>query len=81
MQRYRNFSGTSGVRAFEIGNDWILIEYARGGRYLYNYESAGGANIEQMKQLALKGSHLNAFINRTPAIRRGYIKVDEQHPG
>jgi hypothetical protein len=74
MQRYRNFSGTSGVRAFEIGPDYIVLEYKSGGPYLYTYESAGQRNVEEMNRLALRGSHLNAFINRTPEIRRGFVR-------
>jgi hypothetical protein len=74
VQRYRNFSGTSGVRAFEIGEDYIRIQFERGGTYLYTHDSAGAENIEKMKQLALKGSHLNDLINRTPAIKQGFVR-------
>ncbi len=74
VQRYRNFSGTSGVRAFELGPDFIRIQYVTGGTYLYTYDSAGAENIERMKELALKGSHLNDLINRTPAIKNGFVK-------
>lgn len=74
MQRYRNFSGTSGVKAFEIGPDFIRIQYARGRTYTYTYELAGHENVEEMKRLALKGSHLNAFINRHPEIRQGFVR-------
>ena len=73
MQPYRNFSGTSGVRSFEIGPDYIVLQYVSGKPYTYTYESAGKENVEEMKRLALKGSHLNAFINRNPGIRRGFV--------
>jgi hypothetical protein len=78
MQRYRNWSGTSGVRAFEIGPDFITLQYVSGKPYTYTYETVGIENVEEMKRLALKGSHLNAFINRTPAIRRGFVKSFEE---
>lgn len=74
MQRYRNFSGTSGVRAFEIGPDFIRIEYARGETYTYTYDLAGRENVEEMKRLALKGRRLNTFINRHPEIRGGFLQ-------
>jgi hypothetical protein len=74
MQRYRNYSGTSGVRAFEIGADFIRLQYARGGTYIYTYETAGRENVEEMKRLALKGSHLNKFINQRPEIRKGFVR-------
>lgn len=81
MQRYRNWSGTSGVRSFEIGPDFIVLAYRSGDLYLYTYETAGKENVDEMKRLALKGSHLNAFINRTPAVRRGFIRItkDNRH--
>jgi hypothetical protein len=77
MQRYRNYSGTSGVLGFEIGDDFIRLEYVRGGTYTYSYESAGKENVEEMKRLAVKGSHLNAFINRHPEIRKGFVRQDQ----
>jgi hypothetical protein len=70
MQRYGNLGGDSGVRAFEISSDSITVEFSDGAVYLYNYSSAGTANIEQMKQLALSGSGLNSYINRN--VRKAY---------
>lgn len=78
MQRYKNFSGTSGVRAFEIGPDYIVLTYKTGKPYIYTYESAGKENVEEMKRLALKGSHLNKFINQHPEVRRGFVKREQQ---
>jgi len=78
MQRYRNPSGTSGITGYESGPDFICIEYERGGVYVYTEKAVGRENLEQMKRLAIRGSYLNAFINRTPAIRRGGVKVDSE---
>jgi len=64
MERYRNSSGNSGVLAYEIGNDSITVQFSHGGTYLYNYQSAGSQNIENMKGLAIAGSGLGSFINR-----------------
>jgi hypothetical protein len=75
MQRYRNWSGTSGVREFEVGPDFIILRWDSGKPYTYSYDSVGEQNVEEMKRLALKGSHLNAFINRTPEIRDGFVKA------
>ena len=74
MQRYRNFSGTSGVKAFEIGPDFIVLQYVSGEPYRYTYETAGRENVEEMKRLALQGSHLNKFINQRPEVKRGFVK-------
>jgi hypothetical protein len=68
MQRYRNFSGTSGVK------------YVSGPLYRYSYETVGRESVEEMKRLARKGSHLNAFINRRPEIRRGFVKEAAKVP-
>ena len=74
MQRYRNPSGTSGVREYEIGPDFIVLRWSRPKLYTYTYASVGERNVEEMKRLALKGSHLNKFINEHPEIRGGFVR-------
>src|SRR5688572_3400968 len=64
MERYRNLSGDSGVSAFEIGVDFIVVEFRKGGPYFYSYRSAGRTKVEQMKVLARKGQGLGTFINK-----------------
>ena len=63
MKPYGNLGGNSGVNAYEIGSDFIRVEFSTGGIYRYTYESAGKNNIEYMKQLAESGHGLNSFIN------------------
>jgi len=79
MQRYRNRSGTSGVREFEIGSDFIVLRWASPKLYTYSYESVGKQNVEEMKRLALRGSHLNKFINEHPEIRRGFVRENRDN--
>jgi hypothetical protein len=74
MQRYRNWSGTSGIRFFEVGVDYIVLQWANGKPFTYTDKSIGQQNVEEMKRLAIKGSHLNKFINEHPEIRRGYVR-------
>lgn len=65
MESYKNLSGQSNVLNYEIGADFIIVEFdsKHGERfYKYSYSSAGEGNIEQMKQLANQGSGLNSFI-------------------
>jgi hypothetical protein len=64
MQRYGNAGGDSGISAYEFGGDWITVEFSDGAAYRYTYASAGAGCIEQMKQLAQRGSGLNGYINR-----------------
>jgi hypothetical protein len=70
MERYRNLGGDSGVVAYEIGDDSIMVQFRDGSLYLYNYQSAGRDNIEHMKELAVSGEGLNSFINRV--VRKRY---------
>jgi len=72
MQPYKNAAGNSGVTGYEIGNDFIIVEFQDGSTYLYDYQSTGQANIEQMKILALTGVGLTTFINQH--VRGRYAK-------
>ena len=62
MTRYSNRDGDSGISAYEIKDDGIIVQFSSGVKYLYNYASAGSINIEKMKKLALVGKGLNSFI-------------------
>jgi len=65
MKRYLNRGGDSGVRQYEIGDDYIKVGFSDGSLYEYTYASAGSDNVEYMKRLATEGEGLNAFINTT----------------
>jgi hypothetical protein len=64
MTPYKNLSGNSDVTAYEIGDDWIKVQFKYGWFYLYTVESAGSTNIEKMKSLALSGQGLSGFISQ-----------------
>jgi hypothetical protein len=64
MLRYKNLNGNSGVHAYEIGIDQIVVQFTDGSSYLYDYKSSGSGNVEQMKTLAKKGHGLGTFINK-----------------
>lgn len=70
MERYTNRGGNSAVRAFEIGEDSIKVQFDDGRVYLYTAGSAGTANLEEMKRLAREGQGLNSFISRV--VRKMY---------
>lgn len=74
MERYANLGGDSGVVGYEIGNDFIRVQFSDGSIYLYTYASADANNIEQMKRLARNGQGLNAFINRH--VRKAYARKE-----
>ena len=74
MERYRDIDNDSGVARYEIGSDYIRVQFEDGSVYLYTYTSAGSSNIEEMKRLAATGDGLNAFINRN--VRKRYAKKE-----
>lgn len=64
MERYRNTGGDSGVSAYEIGSDYIIVKFSGTTRtYRYSYKKAGVSHVEKMKRLAINGSGLNSYIN------------------
>ena len=64
MTSYENLSGKSGVSAYEIRDNAILIEFRHGGQYLYDHDIPGKEEVEEMKRLAVQGSGLMTFINK-----------------
>ena len=74
MERYKNLGGDSGVYGFDIGNDYIRVQFNDNSVYLYTDKSAGSHNIEKMKRLARYGEGLNAFINTT--VRKSYERKE-----
>jgi len=72
MNVYLNRGGDSGVRGYEVGDDYIKVGFYDGSLYEYTYASAGSGNVEYMKRLAIEGEGLNAFINAT--VKYGYSR-------
>jgi hypothetical protein len=64
MQPYKNLSGSSGVVAFQIGDQHIDIEFEGKQRYRYDYTKPGQQEVETMKVLAKSGKGLATFINQ-----------------
>lgn len=74
MERYTDVDGDSGITAYEIGIDYVRVQFSTGAVYVYTYTSAGSSNIEQMKRLATTGDGLNSFIIRN--VRKSYAKKE-----
>lgn len=64
FHRYKNSAGTSGVTAYEIGDDYIKVEFIDGPIYLYTHNIPGTRKVEQMKNLAKTGKGLSTFISQ-----------------
>jgi hypothetical protein len=63
MKPYADINGDSGVVAYDYGDDWIIVEFGKGGKYKYDYNKPGAHDVEEMKRLADTGDGLNAYIN------------------
>lgn len=74
METYKNLGGDSGILYFEIGSDYIRVEFDDEAIYTYTYASAGEYNIEEMKKIATSGEGLNSFINKY--VRKKYASKE-----
>ena len=63
MQRYRDIDGDSGVTGYDIGPDFIRVEFRQASVYLYTYSSTGIQDVEEMKRLAAAGDGLGTYIS------------------
>jgi hypothetical protein len=70
MERYMNRGGDSGVSEYEIGTDFIKIKFKTSSPiYVYSNMRTGQQHVEAMKQLAVSGHGLQAYINRHKTMR------------
>ncbi|MDG9729312.1 hypothetical protein OXI21_02625 [Ignatzschineria sp. RMDPL8A] len=72
MTPYLNLVGYSGVSAYDVQDDGIVIQYSNGAEYLYSYEKPGKDDVEEMIRLAEIGEGLNRFVNRR--VKQNYEK-------
>ncbi len=71
MKPYRN--PDSGITAYEIFEDHILIQFKGGKNYRYDESCVGEAHLENMKKFAEKEDDLNTYINKNRDIHKcGY---------
>jgi AraC-like DNA-binding protein len=63
MTPYSSTSGKkSGVTAYSLGHDFIIVEFENFKRYKYSYRTAGKRVVDHMKALALASEGLSTFI-------------------
>ena len=72
MKRYANVSGNSGVIAYELHPDSIVVRFQDGSTYEYTSQSAGAARLATMKRLAIAGRGLSMFISQH--VRKGHAR-------
>ena len=63
MEKYRDIDGNSGISTYEVGDDFIIVCFKKGGMYLYNYSITGSNHVNKMIELARMGDGLNRYIN------------------
>lgn len=71
-RRYGRLGTNSGVHAFDILDNAIIVQFRNGSRYLYTYNNPGPSEVEIMKRLALAGTGLATYINKK--VRKRYAR-------
>lgn len=74
MTKYPNLGGNSSVFAYEIGADFIRVQFIDESMYLYNNGVTGSSNVAQMKALAVAGRGLNSYIQSN--VRKAYARKE-----
>jgi hypothetical protein len=62
MNRYKNLAGDSGVTAYQLSKDGIVVQFQDGWKYEYTRQSAGAAAVATMRRLATSGRGLSSYI-------------------
>ncbi|HEX2854021.1 MAG TPA: hypothetical protein VHO24_12345 [Opitutaceae bacterium] len=70
MQIYHG--ANSGVSAYQIGSDFIVVQFRSGEGYLYNHLSPGRRHVTAMKKLAVRNEGLATYISRH--VRENYAE-------
>jgi hypothetical protein len=61
---YTYHGGNSGVSAYNIGPNFIIVQFKSGERYLYNHVTPGRKHVEVMKKLAAHNEGLATYITQ-----------------
>ncbi|MCD9032216.1 hypothetical protein LDO32_10825 [Luteimonas sp. Y-2-2-4F] len=64
LRRYADRSGRSGVAAYALLPDGLLVRFVDGGLYLYDAVRPGARHVAQMRRLAGEGEGLATYISR-----------------
>ena len=65
MEHYSSRSGkASGVTAYELGDDFIRVQFRGNKVYKYSHNSAGEDTVNTMKRLANNQGGLSTFISQ-----------------
>ncbi len=63
MKRYNTSSGkVSNIVSYDLGNDYVIVEFNDGVRHKFSYRTATAAHVEKMKILAKNNNGLTTYI-------------------
>ena len=68
MKPYRN--PESGITAYDIFTDYMLIQFKGGKIYRYDEACVGAEHLDLMKKFAEKEDDLNTYINKNRHIHK-----------
>jgi hypothetical protein len=72
MEPYKNLAGDSGVTAYQLTREGIVVQFQDGWKYEYTKQSAGAAAITTMRRLATNGTGLSSFVSAN--VRKAYLR-------
>jgi hypothetical protein len=64
LERYLNLKGDSGVTHYDIGPDFIRVQFGDPTIYVYDHARPGQYHVDRMKALAVSGRGLATYISR-----------------
>lgn len=65
MKPYKSSSGkSSGVTAYHLGSDYIIVQFNSKEIYKYSYKTATKKAVDVMKKLALSSAGLSTYISQ-----------------
>ena len=64
MQLYLDLSGQSGISAYEVRDNAIIVRFKNGHTYIYDTTWPGKEQIEEMKKRAEAGRGLATYISQ-----------------
>ena len=65
MFRYGDESSNSGVVAYSLGDDFIVVQFANQTRgYIFTHATTGQEHVDNMKRHAIEGEGLATYINQ-----------------
>jgi hypothetical protein len=75
MTPYSNLSGDFGVVAYDVGDDFIKVQFRHSRKvYVYNSAKPGWSHVQQMQRLAAAGRGLSTYISQH--VGKNFSKIE-----